>query len=103
MKRKREVIKQRIPVRQTPRRDRGETVRIIFDADVVPLVLEREWFKPQQITSFPDGRIELRFTTASLVGLDRWIFGWGPSAQVIEPDYLRRQIVEMAQEIVARG
>jgi predicted DNA-binding transcriptional regulator YafY len=88
---------------QTRRVRRGTTVRIIFDADVAALVRKRRWFRQQTITRLPDGRIELRGMAASLIGIDRWVFGWGPSAIVVEPSRLRRRIVDMAQTIVARG
>jgi predicted DNA-binding transcriptional regulator YafY len=98
-----EVTKQPIRIRQKRRATRETTVRIIFDAEVAPLVRERQWFKSQQITTLADGRIELSARTSSLVGIDLWIFGWGPCARVLEPSRLRRRIREIAQKIVARG
>jgi len=89
----------------TPRTKRkgGITFRTVFDADVAHLVEERQWFELQQITPLPDGKIELRGTTKSLTGLDLWIFGWGPSARVLEPSSLRRRIRDIAQTILDRG
>jgi hypothetical protein len=90
-------------VRQTTHARRGINIRIIFDADVAPLVEERVWFEAQRITPLGDGRIELCGTTTSLTGVDLWVFGWGPSAQVLEPSRLRRRIRDIAQSIVERG
>jgi predicted DNA-binding transcriptional regulator YafY len=103
MKRRPELIKDSTRIQQEQRTRRETTIRIIFDADVAPLVRERVWLTSQQITPLADGRIELCGTTTSLTGLDRWVFGWGPSAHVLEPGRLRSRILKMAQTIVARG
>lgn len=41
--------------------------------------------RPQQITDFPDGEIELRLTLTSTVEVLPWILGWQTHAKVLEP------------------
>ena len=89
--------------RETAHTKPDTLVRIIFEADAARLVQEREWFEFQQIKSLPHGRIELSFNTASLDGMDRWVFSWGTSARVLEPQMLRDEVLKIARTIVERS
>jgi predicted DNA-binding transcriptional regulator YafY len=72
--------------------DTEQKVRIYFDKDQAPYIIERQWHHDQVISENRDGSIELTFTTNSLWEVKRWILSWGPSARVLEPEELVKQV-----------
>ena len=69
-------------------------VVIRFKADVADRVREREWHESQEMRDLPGGGLELRMRLGALAEIERWILGWGVSAEVIKPDVLRDRIRE---------
>lgn len=76
-------------------------VVVRFAASAADRVREREWHESQQLTELPDGGIELRMRLGALAEVERWVLGWGASAEVLEPRELRQRVHEAAAAIVA--
>lgn len=68
--------------------------RILFNADQARYVTEREWPAGTVIEDGEDGSIVLNVTTSGKYELIRWLMGYGASAEVLEPDWLRREVAE---------
>jgi proteasome accessory factor B len=67
-------------------------VVIRFKAEAADLVREREWHESQEMRELPDGVLELHLRLGALAEIERWVLGWGASAEVIKPVALREKI-----------
>jgi proteasome accessory factor B len=67
-------------------------VVIRFKAEAADLVREREWHESQEKRELPDGGLELHLRLGALAEIERWVLGWGSSAEVIKPAALRDKI-----------
>ena len=76
-------------------------VAVRFDAEQAPYVRDRVWHPSQRIEEKPDGGLVLRFRTAGLIGVRRWVLQYGPHAEVLEPKSLREEILKEAEGIRA--
>jgi len=69
-------------------------VVIRFVPSAADRVREREWHESQELKDLPDGGVELRLRLGALAEIERWVLGWGPSAEVIRPPELRARLFE---------
>lgn len=76
-------------------------VRIRFAAEAADRVRERVWHESQELTELPDGGVELRLRLGALAEVQRWVLGWGPLAEVLEPAELRELISRSARAMAA--
>ena len=67
-------------------------VEIVFGADIAEYVRSRVWHPSQQCRELDGGRIRMRLHVGGEFELVAWILGFGPSAQVISPERLRRRV-----------
>ncbi len=74
--------------------DKEKTVKIWFDKEQAPYVVERQWHPDQKIKENKDGSVVLTFTTNSLYEVRRWILSWGRSARVLAPAELIKQVTD---------
>jgi predicted DNA-binding transcriptional regulator YafY len=63
-------------------------VVVRFNAEVTGLIKERVWHETLETKDLPDGRLEFTLRLDSLDEIQRWILGWGPMAEVMEPKEL---------------
>lgn len=75
-------------------------VKLVFDADVTPWVIERQWSPQQSVKKRSNGQVELSFPAAGLYEVHRWVLAWGHSVRVLAPkelkDMVRDEIKRMA-------
>jgi predicted DNA-binding transcriptional regulator YafY len=89
------------------RSDRPPTdVVVRFDPPVSELIEERTWHDSQKLRWMPDeptlfadaehaaGSLLLTFRLSELTEFKRWLRGFGASAEIVRPDWLRREFVE---------
>ncbi|MBV5339782.1 MAG: WYL domain-containing protein, partial [Deltaproteobacteria bacterium] len=69
-------------------------VKIRFSQEVARYIRERRWAKDQSITDNPDGSILLELRTSGWLDVKRWILSFGAKAEVIEPENLKKEIME---------
>lgn len=69
-------------------------VRIRFSPEVARYVEESRWHDSQNLVPQSDGGVIAEFTLTSLVEIRSWVSGFGSKAVVLEPEELRREIVE---------
>ena len=85
--------------------DAVHRVRLRFDREAAPWVLERAWSPRQKTVRRPDGSVELSFPAAGLFEVQRWILAWGRHVRVLAPAELRRSFCEevRAMELLCRA
>ena len=71
-----------------------QEVRLLFDKEIAPWVLERQWHPKQKIKKRKNGDIELSFKTAGLFEVFRWVLAWGHYVKVLEPKELKEWVKE---------
>lgn len=69
-------------------------VRIWFSPDQVRYVKERKWSKSQEIVDQEDGSIILSMETSGWWDVKRWVLSYGSTAEVLEPEDLREEILD---------
>lgn len=78
------------------------TARIWFSASQAKYVLERTYAKNQNVEHQKDGSIILTMKTSGRSDVKRWVMGFGPEAEVLEPVEMRREIEEELREALKR-
>jgi predicted DNA-binding transcriptional regulator YafY len=76
---------------------RGENtvrVRIVVDPEAADWVAERRWHASQETRRRANGSCELTFTVDSVRELQRFVLQLGAAAEVIEPEWLRREVAQ---------
>ena len=76
-------------------------ITVRFKSDVAEFILRKEkWHPSEQRKVLPNGGIELTFAIAGVNEIKHWIYSWLPNVEVIEPDWLRKQIrKELARSV----
>jgi predicted DNA-binding transcriptional regulator YafY len=67
-------------------------VRVRFDAQVARYVQRRLWHPTQRFEQLPGGGVELAMDVRGTVEVVSWVLGFGGTAEVLEPDGLRREV-----------
>ena len=65
------------------------TVKLLFDKEVAPWVLERQWSGKQTLKQRTNGQVELSFPAAGLYEVSRWVLAWGHRVRVLAPKELK--------------
>ncbi len=79
-----------------------ERIVIEFEPDAAPFVRERTWHRSQHIENTGDGGITLTLTVCNDRPLLAWILSFGPSARVVSPISLARDVFEAANQMRRR-
>jgi len=83
-------------------RDRAlVTVRARFDKSVARIIREGRWHESQKLSDGPDGTVILTVLVSGWEEIKRWLMGYGPLVEVLEPEDLRKSIVEDCKKITA--
>ena len=77
-----------------------QRVRIRFAAEVRQYITETRWHSSQQIEDLPDGRFIFQVEVWEPREVGWWALQWGASAEVLEPESLRREMAETARRMV---
>jgi predicted DNA-binding transcriptional regulator YafY len=70
-----------------------QTVVVRFTAEVASRVLERQWHATQQVEHLANGGCVLRVQIAEPLEMKPWIRSWGAEVEVLEPEWLRQEIM----------
>lgn len=69
--------------------------KIRFSREVARYIRERTWSAEQRITEDePGGSIVLEMETCGWLDVKKWVLSYGRHAQVLEPEEMRREILE---------
>jgi len=75
-----------------------ERIEIAFEPRIARHIRERVWHASQHIEEAADGKLTMTLNVCNDVALRSWILGFGPSARVISPPELVRQIQDEADK-----
>jgi len=70
------------------------SIKIRFPADQTRYIKERKWSKTQEIEDREDGSVILSMQTSGWWDVKRWVLSFGSEAEVLEPEELRKEIVD---------
>ena len=75
------------------------TATIRFAPAAATYVAERQWSDGQKIEQHEDGSITLQLNVHNAQECIAWVLSFADTAEVIEPDWLRRDIMEKIQKL----
>jgi len=78
-----------------------QEVVLRFSPVVKRRVLESRWHPSQEHKDLGDAGCELRFRVAHPMEMKPWIRGWGKDCVCLAPEWLRRELAEEAEAVVA--
>lgn len=73
--------------------------RIKFDEEQAPYIQERCWPEDAEIEELDNGEIILSLKTAGAYELKKWILGFAESAELLEPEWLRAELIEDIRKV----
>jgi len=76
------------------------TVRVVFARGLARYIKERLWHPTQQFRDVDGGRLEMTLKVADTFEVRRWILGFGPEAEVLQPASLREALRADAEAMV---
>jgi predicted DNA-binding transcriptional regulator YafY len=77
-----------------------ETVRVRFNAKNSDVIFKNVWHPSQHVELQPDGSIIATFKVRDILGLRLWLMGLGYDFQVLEPETLRKEVVNFTKSIL---
>ncbi len=76
------------------------TVCVVFSQGLARYIKDRLWHPTQQFRDAEGGRLEMTLKVADTFEVRRWILGFGPEAEVLQPASLREAIRADAEAVV---
>jgi predicted DNA-binding transcriptional regulator YafY len=77
--------------------DKPVKVEIQFDKKAAGYIKEKIWHHSQEIEPQKDGSIIFSAEVAGTEEVKHWVMSWGTSAEVLSPEFLRREIATELQ------
>jgi len=77
-----------------------ETVRIAVCAGPAERFRHNLFHESQQVHELPDGRLEVTYRLAGAEEMIPWLMSWGDAVEVLEPSWLREQLIRSLQETI---
>ncbi len=74
-------------------------VKVVFSQSVARYIRDRLWHPTQKFRALSDGRLEMTLQVADTLEVRRWILGYGPDAEVVEPGVLRETLRQGAEAL----
>ncbi len=80
----------------------GESTRVVvkFSGTAAKVVSSSSHHPNETIIPLEDGAVRYEVTVRGTKEIQRWILGFGPLAEVVEPDSLRIELLSIAQRLV---
>jgi predicted DNA-binding transcriptional regulator YafY len=75
-------------------------VKVIFSRTVARYIRDRLWHPSQKFRELADGRLEMNLLVGDTLEVRRWVLGYGPDAEVVEPAALREVLRQQAEGLV---
>lgn len=83
-------------------REEACVYKLLFEARMANYILEREWHKDQKLKQNKDGSVLLEFKSNQRQQVSSWVLSFGSSVEVLEPCFLRDEIRNSAERILAK-
>ncbi len=78
----------------------AQTVRLRFGAELARLMEEAVWHPSQVLERRADGSVIMTLRVFYTYELVNWILGWGEKVEVLEPEALRKEVLQTARKMV---
>lgn len=75
-----------------------ETVRLKVEKGLAEKFRVTRYHDSQQTKELPNGEIEVTFTVTGAQEMIPWLMTWGPTIEVLEPNWLREALAENLEE-----
>jgi predicted DNA-binding transcriptional regulator YafY len=82
--------------------DKPVEVTIRFDKKVAGYIKEKIWHHSQEIEPQKNGSIIFTAEVAGREEVKHWVMSWGNNAEVISPEFLRREIATELQDCLEK-
>jgi len=77
-----------------------QTVRLKFSPEIARLMEETIWHPSQVLEKQADGSVIMTLRVFYTYELLTWILGWGEKVEVLEPEELRKEVLQTAKAMV---
>ena len=77
-----------------------EVVRLHVAASIASHFDSIRYHASQEVQKKPDGSLTVIFTVGGAQEMVPWLLGWGAHVKVLEPEWLRNEVVESARKIL---
>lgn len=77
-------------------------VKLVFSAAAAGEVLQSKWHETQSLCKNDDGTVLMKFRVDQLEPVIPWILRFGEDVEVLAPQSLREQIIDIAQQVVRK-
>lgn len=77
-----------------------QTVKLKFSAEIARLMEETIWHPSQVLEKQADGSVIMVLRVFYTYELVTWILGWGEKVEVLEPEELRKEVLQTAKAMV---
>ena len=81
-------------------KDEVETIKLRFVPQIARIMEETTWHPSQVLELQSDGSIIMTLSVTNTVELYSWILGWGEKVEVLEPEELRKEVLQTAKAMV---
>ena len=78
----------------------AQTVRLRFSPEIARLMEETVWHPLQILEKQADGSVIMTLRVFHTYELVTWILGWGEKVEVLEPEALRKEVLQTAKAMV---
>lgn len=79
------------------------TVVLLFNENTANYIHDRQWSSDQQITITDDRHLLLKMEVRSKPEIISWVLGFGPDVRVLEPSWLKEEILRKSSEVINNG
>lgn len=79
------------------------TVVLLFNENTANYIHDRQWSSGQQITITDDIHLLLKMEVRSKPEIISWVLGFGPDVRVLEPSWLKEEILRKSSEVINNG
>jgi len=73
-------------------------ITVRFSPAVAKYVVDRKWSDEQRVTRLNDGGVDLWMRTSGKTEVLRWVLGFGPNAEVLDPAELRNEVAVLLKK-----
>ncbi len=80
--------------------DSVQRVRVRFSKQIAPFIREACWHHSQRLTEEQDGSLLFEVDVSEPREVGWWVLQWGARAEVLEPESLRQELRETAEQLV---
>ena len=80
--------------------DEVQRVRVRFAKRIAPFIREACWHHSQRLTEEQDGSLLFQVEVSEPREVGWWVLQWGAEAEVLEPDSLRQELRQTAEQLM---